>query len=157
MSITLTRAAAWTAAVLAIPIALASGASAAPKLLVTTAHNARLNATVLVNASGHTLYNLSVERRGRFICTKSACLSVWHPLLVAKGVKPTGRVPLGTVKRPDGRIQVTYKGAPLYTFVQDLKRGDVKGEGFKDVGVWHATTVGAKAAPAAKPASGGYG
>jgi predicted lipoprotein with Yx(FWY)xxD motif len=156
MSITPTRAVAWTAAVLAIPIALATRASAAPTSLVSTAHNARLKATILVNASGHTLYNLSAERRGRFICTNSACLSLWHPLLVAKGVKPTGRVPLSTVRRPDGRTQVTYKGAPLYTFVQDVRRGDVKGEGFRDVGVWHATTVSAKAAPAASPSPGGY-
>jgi len=156
MSITPTRAAAWTVAVLAIPIVLVTGASAARKVLVSTSHNAHLKATVLVNSSGRTLYNLSVERRGRFICKNSACLSLWHPLIVAKGTKPFGRVPLGTVMRPDGRTQVTYKGAPLYTFVQDTRRGDAKGEGFKDVGVWHATTVGAKAAPASTSNSGGY-
>jgi predicted lipoprotein with Yx(FWY)xxD motif len=119
MSNTRARAAAWTIAILAIPIALVSGAAAGGKL-VSTAHSARLHATILVNASGHTLYNLSVERKGRFICTNSACLGVWHPLLVAKGVKPTGSVALGTVKRPDGRTQVTYKGAPLSTFAEDL-------------------------------------
>jgi len=151
------RAAAWTAAALVLPVVLATSASAAAKPLVTTAQNARLHAAVLVNAAGRTLYNLSVERKGRFVCTDGTCLSVWHPLLVAKGTKPAGRVPLGTVRRPDGRMQVTYRGAPLYTFVQDVRRGDVKGEGFRDVGVWHATTVGAKAAPAPKPSSGGYG
>jgi len=154
MSITRTRAAAWTIAILTIALGLASGASAAGKL-VSTAHSVRLHATILVNANGHTLYNLSVERKGRFICTTSACVSLWHPLVVAKGVKPTGSVPLGTIRRPDGRMQVTYKGAPLYSFVQDLKRGDTKGEGFKDVGIWHATTVGAKATTPSKP-SGGY-
>jgi predicted lipoprotein with Yx(FWY)xxD motif len=155
MSTTRTRAAAWTIALVAIPLALVSGASAAGKLVM-TAHNVKLHATILVNRSGHTLYNLSVERNGRFICKNSACLSLWHPLVVAKGAKPSGAVPLGTVKRPDGRFQVTYKGAPLYTFAQDLKRGDTMGEGFKDVGVWHATTVGAKAATPSKPAGGGY-
>jgi predicted lipoprotein with Yx(FWY)xxD motif len=161
MSITPTRAAAWTVATLAflaVLAALAGGASAVGRLpVVMTAHNARLHATILVNRSGHTLYNLSVERKGRFICTESTCLSLWHPLVVAKGVRPTGRVPLATVRRPDGRIQVTYKGAPLYAFVQDTKRGDTRGEGFKDVGVWHATTVGAKVTPAPAPSPGGYG
>ncbi len=159
MSSTTIRAAAWTAAALILLVVLATSAAAAAKPLVTTARNARLHATVLVNAAGHTLYNLSVERKGRFICTDGTCLSLWHPLVVAKGMKPTGRVPLGTVRRPDGRMQVTYKGAPLYTFVQDVRRGDAKGEGFRDVGVWHATTVGAKAAaaPTPKPSSGGYG
>jgi predicted lipoprotein with Yx(FWY)xxD motif len=110
---------------------------------------------VLVDRTGHTLYDLSVERHGRFICTTKSCLSFWHPLVIAKGTKPTGVVALATVKRPDGRIQVTYKGAPLYTFVQDAKLGDVKGEGFKDVGTWHAaSTSAAKTAPA--PSPGGY-
>ncbi|HZT45543.1 MAG TPA: hypothetical protein VFA24_05125 [Gaiellaceae bacterium] len=157
MSSTTTRAAAWTAAALILLAVLTTSAAAAAKPLVTPTRNARLHATVLVNAAGHTLYNLSVERKGRFICTNGTCLSLWHPLLVAKGTKPTGRVPLGTVRRPDGRIQVTYKGAPLYTFVQDVKRGDAKGEGFRDVGVWHATTVGGKAAPAPAPSPGPYG
>jgi predicted lipoprotein with Yx(FWY)xxD motif len=157
MSITRTRAAAWTVAILAALLVAVSAASAAGTPLVGTAHNARMHATILVNRSGHTLYNLSAERMGRFICTDKTCLSFWHPLVVAKGIKPTGRVPLGTIRRPDGRMQVTYKGAPLYTFVQDTKPGETKGEGFKDVGVWHATTVGAAAAaPKPKP-SPGYG
>jgi predicted lipoprotein with Yx(FWY)xxD motif len=157
MSITPTRAAAWTVAILAALLVAVSAASAAGAPLVGTAHNARMHATILVNRSGHTLYNLSAERMGRFICTDKTCLSFWHPLVVAKGTKPTGRVPFGTIRRPDGRMQVTYKGAPLYTFVQDTKPGQTKGEGFKDVGVWHATTVGAAAAaPKPKP-SPGYG
>src|SRR5580765_722471 len=65
--------------------------------------------TFLVNRRGLTLYRLSVERKGHFICT-AACLSLWHPLVVAKGVTPSGAKSLSTVKRPDGRSQVAYKG-----------------------------------------------
>lgn len=154
MGNTTTRAAAWTAAALVSLAVLAGGATAAGTPVVSTAHNARLKATVLVNRSGHTLYHLSVERSGRFICTNMPCLSFWHPLLVPKGTKPAGRVQLGTVRRPDGSLQVAYKGEPLYSFTGDTKRGDAKGEGFKDVGVWHAATVGAAAA--SSPSSGGY-
>ena len=144
MSTTMTRAAAWTAALLvALSAVLAGVAGAAAKPMVSTAHNARLKATILVNMSGRTLYHLSVEHKGHFICVDKTCLSFWHPLLVSKGTKPTGRVALTTVRRPNGTLQVAYRGEPLYTFVQDRKRGDVKGEGFKDVGVWHAATVGA--------------
>src|SRR5207249_3383017 len=107
MGTTTTRAAAWTATVLVSLAVLAGGATAAGSPLVSTAHNARLKATVLVNRSGRTLYHLSVERSGHFICTNSTCLSLWHPLLVSKGTKPTGRVPLGTVRRPEGKMQVT--------------------------------------------------
>jgi predicted lipoprotein with Yx(FWY)xxD motif len=110
--------------------------------VVMTAKNKALGKTILVNRQGLTLYSLSVERHGRFICKNAACLSLWKPLVVAKGVKPTGVSGLGTVKRPDGRIQVSYRGGPLYRFVQDRKRGDVKGNGFKDVGTWRVVVVG---------------
>src|SRR4051812_24558705 len=40
--------------------------------------------TILVNRNGMTLYHLSVERRGHFICTSKACLSEWHPLVVKR-------------------------------------------------------------------------
>jgi len=110
--------------------------------VVMTAKNQALGKTILVNRQGLTLYSLSVERHGRFICKNAACLSLWKPLVVAKGVKPTGVSRLGTVKRPDGRIQVSYRGGPLYRFVQDRKRGDIKGNGFKDVGTWRVVVVG---------------
>jgi predicted lipoprotein with Yx(FWY)xxD motif len=114
--------------------------------------------TILVNRRGLTLYRLSVERKGHFICTSSACLALWHPLVVAHGTTPTGAKSLGTVKRPDGRSQVAYKGGPLYTFAQDKKPGDMKGNGFKDVGTWRVVTVSGTSTPAPAPSSGGgYG
>ena len=114
--------------------------------------------TLLVNRRGLTLYHLSVERKGHFICTQSACLALWHPLVVKHGMTPTGATSLSTVKRPDGRSQVAYKGGPLYTFAQDSKPGDMKGNGFKDVGTWRVVTVSAKAAATTPPPSnGGYG
>jgi predicted lipoprotein with Yx(FWY)xxD motif len=117
--------------------------------VVMTAKNKALGRTILVNRRGLTLYSLSVERHGRFICTNSVCLAVWKPLVIAKGSTPTGVAGLSTVKRPDKRIQVTYRGAPLYRFVQDRKPGQIKGNGFKDVGTWRVVTVGkAKTAPA---------
>lgn len=127
--------------------------------VVTTANNKTLGKKILVNRKGMTLYSLSVERKGKFICTNSVCLSLWKPLTVAKGTVATGVAHLTVVKRPDGRRQVAYRGGPLYTFVQDKRTGDVKGNGFKDVGVWRVATVSA-AAPAPAPVTttgGGYG
>jgi predicted lipoprotein with Yx(FWY)xxD motif len=113
--------------------------------------------TILVNRRGMTLYHLSVERRGHFICTNATCLSLWKPLVVARGVTPKGANSLSVVKRPDGRRQVAYRGGPLYTFVQDRKPGDTKGNGFKDVGVWRIVrTVGTTSTPAPSN-GGGYG
>jgi predicted lipoprotein with Yx(FWY)xxD motif len=115
--------------------------------LVKTASNASIGATVLTNAQGLTLYSLSGEQGGKFICSNSACTQVWHPLSAAGGA-PSGVSSLGAVTRPDGTKQVTYKGMPLYTFAQDQQPGDAKGQGFKDVGTWSAVTVGSSGAGA---------
>jgi predicted lipoprotein with Yx(FWY)xxD motif len=114
--------------------------AATSKRVVGKAHSAKLHETILVNLRGLTLYSLSAETHGKFIC-KRGCLVDWHPLYVKAGVRPTGPVKLGTVKRPDnGRRQVTFDGRPLYTFDEDAQPGDVKGQGIKDVGVWRAAT-----------------
>jgi predicted lipoprotein with Yx(FWY)xxD motif len=107
-------------------------------VVVKQAQNKKLGHKILTNKQGHTLYSLSAEKNGRFICDVSACLTLWKPLTVPAGVKPLGPVHLGTIVRPDGRTQVTYRGLPLYRFTGDTKPGDVTGEGFRDVGVWHA-------------------
>jgi len=50
------------------------------------------------------------------------------------------------MQRPDGSSQVTYKGMPLYTFVED-SNSQVTGDGFVDSFggsqfTWTAATVG---------------
>lgn len=128
-----------------------SGGSAA---LVKTALNSKLGATVLVDAQGLTLYRLSGEQNGKFICTSAACVQAWHPLTLQGGGKPSGTVgSLGTVKRPGGTEQVTFKGMPLYTFAQDMTAGQANGQGVKDVGTWNAVTTSASTASAPAPAA----
>ena len=110
--------------------------------------------TILVNSQGMTLYHLSGEVNGKFICTSSACVGVWHPLIAPSSGAPSGEgVTLGTVKRPEGTVQVTYKGTPLYTFTGDQQAGETKGQGIKDVGTWSAVTTGSSSAPAASTSS----
>jgi predicted lipoprotein with Yx(FWY)xxD motif len=112
--------------------------------VVRSASNATLGATVLVDSNGMTLYSLSGEQNGKWICTSTACTGIWHPVTAPSNSTPSGSVgSLGTVKRPDGTMQVTYKGMPLYTFTSDQKPGDAKGQGIKDVGTWSALAVGA--------------
>lgn len=133
-----------------IALLLPLAVQAATKSVVKESENATLEETVLTTNKGKTLYSLSVETNGKFICT-GGCLSSWKPLVVPKGVKPKGPVKLGTVKRPDARIQVTYKGRPLYSFNGD-KPGEANGEGLKDVGTWHAAKVSkSSSSPAPTP------
>jgi predicted lipoprotein with Yx(FWY)xxD motif len=132
-----------------------SSAGSSSATVIKTASNPTLG-TVLVNGHGMTLYALSVERGGKWVCTSSGCLQVWHPVTVSAGSTPTGTASLGVIKRPDGTTQVTYKGMPLYTFAQDQAPGQAKGQGVKDVGTWKAVTTAAAAkSSGSSSASGG--
>lgn len=133
----------------------AQTSSGSSGVVVKTASNSTLG-TILVDSQGMTLYHLSGEQNGKFICTSSACLGVWHPLTVPSSGAPNGEVgSLGTVKRPEGTVQVTYKGTPLYTFTGDQQPGETKGQGIKDVGTWSAVTISSSSTPASTSSSSG--
>jgi predicted lipoprotein with Yx(FWY)xxD motif len=143
------RLALFAMALAALFVPALAATAATSKVVAKQAENTTLGSVVLTTTKNRTLYSLSAETKGRFICT-GACVSTWHPLLVPAGVKPTGPVKLGTIKRPEGKTQVTFKGRPLYSFAGDAKAGDANGEGIKDVGTWHAA-VTAKATPQPEP------
>jgi predicted lipoprotein with Yx(FWY)xxD motif len=103
---------------------------------------------ILVNGSGRTLYLFEKDVRGKSACV-GACTSLWPPLIASgKPVAIAGArgALLGTTRRADGRLQVTYNHHPLYTFFKDTKKGSTKGEGVDAFGAeWYAVTpAGAK-------------
>lgn len=98
---------------------------------------------VVANSKGHTLYIFRADKGGKSACY-GKCAQFWPPLLTSgkpvagAGVKASL---LGTTKRKDGKLQVTYKKYPLYTFLEDAKAGQTKGEGSKAFGAgWYALT-----------------
>jgi predicted lipoprotein with Yx(FWY)xxD motif len=96
---------------------------------------------MLVDQKGFTLYLFLKDKGGKSACY-SSCASFWPPLLT-KGAPKAGAglkgSLLGTVKRKNGQLQVTYNHHPLYTFVQDTKAGQTKGEGLLEFGAkWYA-------------------
>jgi predicted lipoprotein with Yx(FWY)xxD motif len=76
---------------------------------------------ILFDGRGFTLYAFTRDPRGRSVCG-GACAKAWPPYIVrsapraAAGVK---RSLLGTTRRADGRLQVTFAGRPLYYYVGD--------------------------------------
>ena len=98
---------------------------------------------VVANDKGHTLYMFRADH-GKTSACYGKCATFWPPLTtVGKPVAGPGlkAALLGTAKRKDGKLQVTYKGYLLYTFLGDKKAGQTAGEGSKAFGAgWYALT-----------------
>ena len=78
---------------------------------------------ILATPKKQALYYWKVEKRagGKIRCTGS-CTKAWPPLY-AKAAVP-GKVrgihgTFGTVRRPDGRRQVTFNGLAVYTYAHE--------------------------------------
>jgi len=113
---------------------------------------------ILVDSHGKTLYLWAHDTGHKSTCYGD-CAAYWPPLIThgspsARGGAQAGL--LGTSKRRDGRLQVTYAGHPLYYFVQDTKPGQTKGEGLTGFGGrWDP--VSAAGTAVRKRSSSGYG
>jgi predicted lipoprotein with Yx(FWY)xxD motif len=80
---------------------------------------------VLARSDRQALYYWQVEKRagGKIRCT-GTCAALWPPLVVRSRAAVPARVPgikgrLGVIRRPDGRLQVTYNRLPVYTYVHE--------------------------------------
>lgn len=94
----------------------------------------------------------------------SACASAWPPVLTTGAPKAGSgamAADLGTTKRSDGSMQVTYKGHPLYYFAGDSGAGQTNGQGSNGFGAtwWLVSPAGAgltgSGSGSASSASGG--
>ena len=143
----------------------AGGSSAAASGGGTTVNMTTINGTaVLTNSSGKTLYWFAPDTSTTSKCSGS-CATYWPPVTgpVTGGSGVTGT--LSTITRPDGTMQATYDGHPLYTYVGDTAAGQAKGNGLNlSGGLWYEMTVsGAKPAVSTSSSSGsgsgggGYG
>ena len=89
-----------------------------------TAHTSRYG-RVLFDGRGFALYTFSRDPRGRSDCS-GACARAWPPYLVKHALSAGAKGSrLGSVRRADGAIQVTYAGRPLYYYVGDRKAGQI--------------------------------
>lgn len=89
--------------------------------------------SALTDAKGMTLYTFDYDTQpGQSVCTAD-CLAQWPAFVAAANAKPVGG--WTPISRPDGTKQWAYKDKPLYTFYQDTKPGDKKGDGNSQV--WH--------------------
>jgi predicted lipoprotein with Yx(FWY)xxD motif len=94
----------------------------------------------LTDGQGISLYISLKDAPGKSNCN-AACQRVWKPLVVSGKIIPGSGVNvanLGVILLADGTRQVTYLGAPLYTYNKDTNPGDTSGQGID--GVWFLVT-----------------
>jgi predicted lipoprotein with Yx(FWY)xxD motif len=102
----------------------------------------------LVDGQGHSLYLFEKDEGGESYCS-GACAAVWPPLETdsmphaAAGLQSAA---LGTIRRDDGDMQVTYHGHPLYYYAADAStRGKTAGEGLDQFGAeWYLVGANGK-------------
>ena len=96
--------------------------------------------TIIVDSSGLTLYDFHKDE-GTSACY-GACAAAWPPLLTEGEPKAEAGAmasQLGTTKRKDGTVQVTYAGWPLYTYAGDKAPGEANGNDIDQFGAeWYA-------------------
>ena len=103
---------------------------------------------ILVDSHGKTLYLWAHDKGSRSTCY-GQCAAYWPPLTTAG--RPIARSGarselLGTTRRADGRMQVTYNHHPLYYFAGDKRAGQTAGEGLTGFGGrWDPLSAAGKA------------
>ncbi len=83
---------------------------------------------VLFDANGQVVYAFEIDGRNQSNCTSEDCVKAWPPVLTREAPSAGEGVEarlLGTIRRSDGGLQVTYNGRPLY-FYEHEAPGEIK-------------------------------
>ncbi len=117
----------------------APAASSAPVALVVSKPN-KLGTVLGAGPKRLTVYLFEADKGSTSSCS-GACAAVWPPVTTTgqpKAVAGALTADLSTIKRPDGSVQVTYKGHPLYYYAKDGDAKDAYGQGLKQFGAgWY--------------------
>jgi len=109
-------------------------AAPAPGARLTVSHTSL--GSFIADGRGVSLYLFEADKGTQSVCYGD-CATNWPPLLTSGAVVTSGGASMslvGTTKRTNGAMQVTYNGHPLYYFVGDSKPGDTNGEGINAFG-----------------------
>ena len=96
--------------------------------------------TYVADSTGRAVYILEGDATGTK-CT-GECLAAWPPVVAASATPGPGagglQASIGTVQRPDGTLQLTFNGQPLYHHAKDTGPGTTSGQAVKDAwGEWY--------------------
>ena len=116
-----------------IPVAGASGSSEAGQAL--KLRNTRYG-PILFDGRDRVLYGFTRDKRGGKSTCYGGCAAAW-PVYFSKGrvraMRGVKQSLIGTVRRRNGRLQVTYNGWPLYYYAHEGPR-EVKCQNVNEFG-----------------------
>jgi predicted lipoprotein with Yx(FWY)xxD motif len=78
---------------------------------------------VLSDANGQAIYIFEIDDRNQSNCTSAECVKAWPPVLTEEEPSAGADIDaelLGTIRRDDGTLQVTYSGRPLYFYEHEV-------------------------------------
>ena len=103
-------------------VALDQGQTAAAARKGTTVTLGRSEfGSMLFGSSRQAIYVFQNDRKGKSVCY-GECAEAWPPVFTKRRPKAARGVEdslLGTTKRRDGKLQVTYAGKPLYFYAHE--------------------------------------
>jgi len=140
---------------IAVAVAVSGGTSSAagstaPTAPASTTKKVALEKTklgeVLADGRGRTLYMFEKDKRGsRKSTCFGQCAAAWPPVTTTgkpKAARGVSASKLGTIRRGNGVLQVTYNGWPLYRFQGDTRARQTNGEGIKAFGAeWYVLSA----------------
>jgi predicted lipoprotein with Yx(FWY)xxD motif len=98
--------------------------------------------TILADGRGRILYEFTRDGTANRSRCYGDCAVAWPPFYTRgqPRVRGVARKHLGTTRRRDGRLQVTYRGKPLYYYVTDTRPGQVTCQAVPEFGgTWYVT------------------
>lgn len=86
---------------------------------------------IVTSGNGQTLYTYKDDSPASSACIAAWCVQDWPPLLVNQAPSAVEGIgaPMSVIRRPDGTLQLTLAGHPLYRFSGDQHPGDTRGLG----------------------------
>lgn len=107
---------------------------AEPASFTTVAAN-KEGESILADSFARTLYVFDVDQGSNTSKCAADCAEVWPPFLLTATEAAGLQAPLGTIARANKKLQLTFNGRPVYTYMLDRQQGDDRGDGIG--GVWH--------------------
>jgi predicted lipoprotein with Yx(FWY)xxD motif len=99
---------------------------------------------ILSDGADRTIYLFTRDRSTTSACY-GPCAAAWPPVLTRGAPQGAGGLTraVGTKRRRDGTVQITYGGHPLYYYVGDVKPGEILCQDVEEFGgTWLVVSPG---------------